>query len=420
MAREINLVPDIKNEMIKALKMRNLIFFLSIVIAAASVGATLLVGSVMGGQQLALSGKQSTLEKLSKKLNSYGDLSEFLTFQGQIDNIEGLIEKEKVVSRTFDILSAIIPSGPDLIEISDLNVRFENNAAIFRISAKADARKEPYIDYNVLDSFKKSMQYTRYDYGRYVDKNGNTIPAYCIIEKGADGATFSDAGKGIYAYWDFNIDGCMAQSEDDAEDNTEDNTEDNIENNNESKKAPSGYTTEYYNDKEVIRIWRTPQYAEWYSSTETEGKPYMSLNGEIKNVAHFESSCITYTGTLVGDSPKWSETNESCLLVPDGTNGIKILSSANARNNSTNELVLNFDAQITINSDAYLFTKKHLLAIAPSGRHNVTDSYVQIQSMFGERATECSEDDSLCQSNTENVTGDENSAGDEYVAGEEE
>ena len=31
MAREINLVPDIKDEMIKTLKMRNLIFFICII-----------------------------------------------------------------------------------------------------------------------------------------------------------------------------------------------------------------------------------------------------------------------------------------------------------------------------------------------------------------------------------------------------
>lgn len=398
MAREINLVPDIKNEMIKALKMRNFIFFLSLVVAAASVGATLLIGSIMGGQQLILSGKQASLEKLSKKLNSYSDLGDFLTFQGQINNIEDLSSKEKLVSRTFDVLSALIPSGPDLIEISDLNVRFDGGATIFRISAKADARKEPYIDYNVLDSFKKSMQYTRYDYGNYVDKDGSTIPAYCMIERGVDGSTFTDANKGIYAYWDFTADGCMAKTE---------NSQDDDEDSNEVKKSPSGYTTEFYDNKEVIRIWRTPQYSDWYSSNESEGKPYMSLSGEIMNVPHFESSCISYSGSIIDGSPKWSESNESCLLVPDGTDGIKILSSANARNNSTNELVLNFEAQISINSDAYLFARKHFLAIAPSGRHNVTDSYVQIQSMFGERATECSEDDALCQSNTENLTGKE-------------
>ena len=37
-----------------------------------------------------------------------------------------------------------------------------------------------------------------------------------------------------------------------------------------------------------------------------------------------------------------------------------------------------------------------MLAIAPSGRHNVTDSYSQIQSMFGEKASECAEGDEAC------------------------
>ena len=36
MAREINLVPDVKGEMIKALKLRNFIFFLCIIVVAAS------------------------------------------------------------------------------------------------------------------------------------------------------------------------------------------------------------------------------------------------------------------------------------------------------------------------------------------------------------------------------------------------
>ena len=44
MAREINLVPDIKGEMIKTLKLRNLIFFLCIVVALASVVVVLITG----------------------------------------------------------------------------------------------------------------------------------------------------------------------------------------------------------------------------------------------------------------------------------------------------------------------------------------------------------------------------------------
>ena len=43
----------------------------------------------------------------------------------------------------------------------------------FTIDAQANAGQEPYIDYRVLDAFKKSMQYMRYDYGEYVDKEGD-------------------------------------------------------------------------------------------------------------------------------------------------------------------------------------------------------------------------------------------------------
>ena len=37
MAKEINLVPDIKDEFIKALKFRNFVFFLCIVVSASSL-----------------------------------------------------------------------------------------------------------------------------------------------------------------------------------------------------------------------------------------------------------------------------------------------------------------------------------------------------------------------------------------------
>ena len=63
MAHEINLVPDIKGEMIKTLKLRNFIFFLCIVIASASVAVTLLSGIIAGGQQAAIDSKNPRLIK---------------------------------------------------------------------------------------------------------------------------------------------------------------------------------------------------------------------------------------------------------------------------------------------------------------------------------------------------------------------
>ena len=133
----------------------------------------------------------------------------------------------------------------------------------------------------------------------------------------------------------------------------------------------------------------------------------MSLDGQISGVEHFESSCITYTGNASQNSanPKWIESNESCLLVPGGIDGIAVSDSSNGRG-AGDELVLRFSAVISLAPEVYNFTNSHVLAIAPSGRHNVTDSYVQIQAMFGERARDCAEGDTVCSTNTNNVNGE--------------
>ncbi len=375
MAREINLVPDIKGEMIKTLKLRNLIFFLCIIVALASVGVVLTTGLIMGGQQLALDSKKKTIDSLSEKLNSYSDLNDFLTIKDQVGSITTLTENKQVFSRTFNILSAMLPTGADTIIISELNVDLSEEQPTLAFDAQADAGTEPYYDYRVLDAFKKSMQYMRYDYGSYVDKEGNEIPAYCMIETGDDGAMFNDADKGIYAYWNINGEGCNPSS----------------------TLKDSDYATENYNGETMVRIWRTPQFADWYKEKEVSGQPYMSLDGTISNVEHFDSACITYTGddSQNSASPKWTTANETCKLVPD-EDGITTTGSSNGRD-SNEKLVLRFSATIKIAPEAYKFSNNHMMALAPSGRHNVTDSYLQVQAMFGERAADCDANDSDCQ-----------------------
>lgn len=383
MAREINLVPDIKDEMIRTLKLRNFIFFLCIAVSAVSASIALLTGVIAGGQQLALDGKKASIEKMSNKLNSYTDLNDFLTIKDQLSNISTLTGNKQVLSRTFNTLSALLPTGADTITISEINVSLVDSQPIFTFDANANAGSDPYIDYNVLDSFKKSMQYMRYDYGAYVDRKGTTIPAYCMIEFNPDGSPFSDSSKGIYALWTINGEGC-----------------------NPSDISTNSFVTEDYQGQQTVRIWRTPQYDEWYKEQEVAGQPYMGLDGTISNVEHFKSSCIAYSGDNSQSSanPKWTSSNE-CALVPDGTGGINISDSSNGRS-ANDELVLRFSATILINPEVYKFTNTHMLALPPSGRYNVTDSYVQIKTMFGERATDCAEGDSACSSDI-NKNGEE-------------
>ena len=403
MSREINLVPDIKGEMLKALRMRNLILFICIVVSVASISVAGIFALIMGGQQLALDTKQSTLNSLSAKLNSYSDLSDFLTIKNQVDGIDSLSSNKKVLSRTFNILSALIPTGPDTITISELDVNLAEESPTLSFKAQANAGNEPKIDYKVLEAFKKSMQFMYYDYGNYVDKNGATIPAYCIIGTGPDGATLSDPEKGLYAYWTIDAAGCNPSAESDSSDSS-----DSSSSSSSSDTTAPTYNTETYEGQTVVKIWRTPQTDSWYSATKVEGQPYMSLDGQISGIEHFESQCISYVGNPGADAnkPKWVE-NKECQLVPEGIDGIAISDSSNGRD-SGGELVLRFNAVITLDPKVYAFTNNHMLAIPPTGRRNVTDSYVQIQSMFAERASDCSEDDVDCAADTN--TGTDNNA----------
>ena len=413
MAKEINLVPDIKDEFLRTLKFRNLVFFLCIIISAASLIVILVFVSITSGQKNFINSKQNTIAALEQKINDYSDLSDFLTIHDQLGNISLITENKVMLSRTFNILSAIIPTGADYINISELSIDLSGEAPTFRFEAQANAGSEPFIDYNVLDSFKKSMQYMRYDYGEYVDKNDESIPAYCIIETADDGSVLRDQAKGYYAYWLIEGDGCNPSAEDEDEEEEEETDASSASENlatdtteqieviptREELSHQLGYPLEDYKGQNVVRIWRTPQYADWYKEDPNEDDVYMDLDGSIHNVAHFNSTCISYSGTenSSGDAITWSATN-TCKLVPgadDGSSGITIEESSNGRD-ASEELVLRFSGTIAFASEVFNFNNHHMLALSPSGRYNVTDSYSQIQSIFAERAADCEQDDTVC------------------------
>lgn len=420
MAREINLVPDIKNEFIKTLKFRNFVFFLCIIVASVSLAVILIFISIAGGQQGFINAKQNTISKLEQKISDYSDLSDFLTIRDQLGNIASITENKVMMSRSFNILSALIPTGDNYINISELSIDLSEDVPTFTFDAQANANAEPFIDYNVLDSFKKSMPYMRYDYGEYVDREDNTIPAYCIIDSDNNGSFFRDAAKGYYAYWLIEGEGCNPASADEEESQdlsdsvssdttSSDSTSDTASSDSTTSTTPqltaeelsakTGYQIENYNGENVVRIWRTPQYTDWYKSNPNENEAYMDLDGTIHNIPHFNSSCIKYSGVENdNNSITWSATNETCLLVPnneEGGEGIKINDSSNGRD-ADEQLVLRFSAVISFAPEVFNFNNHHMLALPPASRRNVTDSYSQIQSIFAERAADCEQDDTAC------------------------
>ncbi len=395
---EINLVPDIKEQVIKAQRVRNLIFFVCIVVSAAAVGVVLLLLVVKGAQDIKMSGQDKKLEQMSIKINSYKDLNELLTLQGQLNKIDEIGQKKKVFSRVFSIIGTLLPTNADKITISELDVNLGENT--FTIEGQADAGEKPDIDYRVLESFKKSMLVTTFDYGRFVDKNNLEIPTRCIVEADEDGNMYKD-GDSVVVYWERDKKGCdpSRNDEEGATEEMEEETSNNEvaleeEDNSSEDESEDGASI---NDDEREIIYRTPKFSEWYSDG------MMDTSGNINGVPHFESKCITYTATGGNKAKdlKWI-TNNTCNLATGDMIVIDEDETKNARDEN-GKLVLKFKATIYLSEEVLSFQNKHMIAIAPSGRQNMTDSYLQIGGMFAKPAVDCAPDDTACLNNQQNT-----------------
>ncbi len=441
---EINLVPEVKRQMIKAMKFRNIMLFVCIVLVSIAGGSVIISASIWEGQNIAMSTQDAKMKTMSKTLNSFSSLSEFLTIQTQLDDLNTINTNKKVLSRVFPILGVILPAGPDTITLSELSVDLATST--LRFDGQADAKVSPYIDYRVLESFTKGIALMKYDYGRYVTADEEEIPTRCIVETDADGNMLVEdetvngtVNKYIYAYWlkgkkgcdpardDYGVEDEEVEEEELATGQTStsqilqdfslDATEEEListENQEQQIRNEFDQMINDMNDYEkslayaqlnsgtkmqdigVVKIYRSPKFSDWYRDG------YMTEDGTISGVNHFVSECISYSGLESSGSIKWSSSNDCMLANGD----VVIRDSSNGRDSNGN-LVLRFNATITLNPEVFKFTNKHILAISPTSQ-NVTDSYRQIEGMFAERAADCADSDVVCTSTS--VSSPENSS----------
>ncbi|MBQ6130306.1 hypothetical protein IJI72_01250 [Candidatus Saccharibacteria bacterium] len=383
---EINLVPDVKAEAIRAQKVRNLIFFVSGTVSAIAIGLVVLLVLIKAGQDITLGSQDKRLELLSGKLEEYDGLEEILTIQSQLESLENIRTNKKVFSRVFAILAAVVPTGADSVTLSKVDV--DMNEAILSIEGQANAGEgTDGVDYRVLEAFSKQVGLMKYDYGRYVDESGNQIPTMCIRETDENGVTLKDEKGNVYGIWAKSVRGCDPSQKSEEGDVTVD--EEAVEealNENEEEQGEN-VETEGGDAVETVRIPRTPLYDDWYRSG------YMSESGEITGVAHFESQCTNYMFTKDKNGKMVPIEENNCTLA---LGDLEVTESSNGKVEG-GELVLRFEAQLSLNAAVLDYNNKHMIAVAPSGMSNVTDSYIQIGSIFSERAADlCEEGDKTC------------------------
>ena len=387
---EISLVPDVKSELIKKLKLRNLVFLICVIVAASCGGIFMIMFSITGGQGLALSAQDEemacrsdgNIPKSSKKCDSkYGTAilkfkneEELLTIQDQMKNLS-LLNKNKIkFSRVFNILGTILPNAKkgdeNTVKISEINTDINSSTLFFDALGYSSNN----IGYRALEAFKKNATRTYYDYGNYMrrDDEGNyvAIPSFCITEEVVNSITYGVYHKGTP--------GCEAPMVE--------KTEEAVEGEESAETVAEETNTETTTsnvERKDIRIRRT------YNDTSDRDKykegndQYASSADEKVKGYFFESQCLQYD-----DNGKFDEsaTLEKCPLLSEAP----YIGDSSYGRDSDENMVLSFSATLTITHDVFLSSNKHMLIVGPT-RQNVTDSYIQISGMFTEAAHDTQE-----------------------------
>ena len=148
---EINLVPDIKQELLKAELIRAKVIIGSIILGIISVSVvTILALYVFTVQQVRSSLADKDIKNGSAKLSAVEDLSKTLTIQNQLTKISQLNSSKNIDSRIFEVLNTVIPPAPNDIQISSLTV--DSGTGMVVIDGQAVK------SYEAVEVFKKTIE----------------------------------------------------------------------------------------------------------------------------------------------------------------------------------------------------------------------------------------------------------------------
>lgn len=146
---EINLIPDVKQELLRAQRTRAIVISGAIVTSIIAAGAVvLLLVYIYAVQNIRGFSLDSQIKDRNAELSQVEDLSKILTIQNQLSVINSLNDNKNINSRIFDVVSAVVPPAPNNVLISQINV--DNEESTVTLEGQT-------LNFNSMEVFKKTL-----------------------------------------------------------------------------------------------------------------------------------------------------------------------------------------------------------------------------------------------------------------------
>lgn len=132
---QLNLLPDVKLQYIKAKRQKRLVIGLSIIVSGAFLVIFIaLFVYVRVSQKHYIGALTNDIHTVTNQLKEKKDLDKILTVQNQLDSLPALHDEKAISSRLFDYLSQVTPTKAT---ISDVDLDLEQN--ILNIKGNANS-----------------------------------------------------------------------------------------------------------------------------------------------------------------------------------------------------------------------------------------------------------------------------------------
>ncbi len=146
---EINLIPDVKQELLKAQRTRTTVISFAIITCIVAGGIVVALALyVFGVQSVRSNLVDDAITTKSAQLAQVEDLSKMLTIQNQLNRVTELNDKKRIDSRVFDVLSAVIPPAPNEVQVSLLSMNTEESTLTLEGQTRG---------YDSMEVFKKTI-----------------------------------------------------------------------------------------------------------------------------------------------------------------------------------------------------------------------------------------------------------------------
>jgi hypothetical protein len=148
---QLNLLPDVKLEYIKAQKMRSLVTGISIVITAAAILILVLMLVYDLHQRSSINSNKATIASLTNEIQNKPHINTILTVQNQLMSLGNLYASRPAAYRLFtNYLSELTPEA---VSLNNLSVDFATNSAILTGTADSLNTVNQYVDTLKITSY---------------------------------------------------------------------------------------------------------------------------------------------------------------------------------------------------------------------------------------------------------------------------